>query len=220
MKRFLHVMPLLLLGFLVSCQGSESGDGAGEGNYDVAATYVGSNAELIADLQATHEMLIETIQYATPEQWTFRENEDRWNTAEVVEHIVIAENMFYAMLTGVVLVGDASDIIEEDLTEVDAGIAMFIRDRSTTFDAPEPAQPQGIYATPEEAMEAFETARSNTVEFLTNTDLNLRAYSASIPGSDAPPMDGHQWFIFLSGHSARHTAQIEQIKADSDYPVG
>ena len=95
MKRFLHVMPLLLLGFLVSCQGSESGDGAGEGNYDVAATYVGSNAELIADLQATHEMLIETIQYATPEQWTFRENEDRWNTAEVVEHIVIAENMFY-----------------------------------------------------------------------------------------------------------------------------
>jgi hypothetical protein len=31
-------------------------------------------------------------------------------------------------------------------------------------------------------------------------------------------LDGYQWLLLLSGHSARHTAQIEEVKASAGYP--
>jgi hypothetical protein len=31
-------------------------------------------------------------------------------------------------------------------------------------------------------------------------------------------LDGYQWVLLLSGHSARHTAQIEEVKASAGYP--
>ena len=31
-------------------------------------------------------------------------------------------------------------------------------------------------------------------------------------------MDGYQWLLYLSGHSMRHTAQIQEVKADPKYP--
>jgi len=220
MLRLFKVIPLLMIGLLAACSDGESYDSESETS---AATEVempaSHNPGLTTDLEATRDALIMTVTDASADQWTFHESEDRWNMAEVIEHIIIAENMFYSMLTEQVFVAEAMPVTEDDMSEADAGIAMFIRDRSTTFEAPEPAQPKGVYATPAEAIEAFMDARNRTLEFVASTDLDLRAYSASIPGSDAPPMDGYQWFVFLSGHSARHTAQIVQITDDAGYPT-
>jgi hypothetical protein len=32
-------------------------------------------------------------------------------------------------------------------------------------------------------------------------------------------LDGYQWVLLLSGHSARHTAQIGEVKASAGYPA-
>jgi len=32
-------------------------------------------------------------------------------------------------------------------------------------------------------------------------------------------LDGYQWVLLLSGHSARHTAQIEEVKTNAGYPA-
>jgi len=31
-------------------------------------------------------------------------------------------------------------------------------------------------------------------------------------------MDAYQWLLLISAHSARHTAQIEEVKADPNFP--
>jgi uncharacterized damage-inducible protein DinB len=31
-------------------------------------------------------------------------------------------------------------------------------------------------------------------------------------------VDGYQWLLLISAHSARHTAQIEEVKADPNFP--
>jgi len=31
-------------------------------------------------------------------------------------------------------------------------------------------------------------------------------------------LDGYQWLLLLSSHSARHTEQIEEVKADRNFP--
>ena len=218
MSRFLKVVPLFLLGLIVGCSDGESYE-ADPAEAEEAVMSPANNPELVADLEATQEVLVMAVSDASPDQWTFRENDDRWNMSEVVEHLVITENMFYEMLTGQVFAAEPMPVASDDQTEEDSGIAMFIRDRSQTFQAPEPAQPTGMYATPDDAVAAFMEARNRTITFVATTDLDLRAYSAAIPGTDTAPMDGHQWFIFVSGHSARHTDQIEQIKADPGFPT-
>jgi len=32
------------------------------------------------------------------------------------------------------------------------------------------------------------------------------------------PFDGYQWLLLISGRSARHTAQIGEVKADPNFP--
>ena len=32
-------------------------------------------------------------------------------------------------------------------------------------------------------------------------------------------MDGYQWLLLLSAHSGRHTEQIEEVKADPNFPT-
>ena len=31
-------------------------------------------------------------------------------------------------------------------------------------------------------------------------------------------LDGYQWVLLIAGHSARHTAQIDEVKADPKFP--
>jgi hypothetical protein len=38
---------------------------------------------------------------------------------------------------------------------------------------------------------------------------------------DQPPaglLDAYQWMLFQGAHSKRHTAQIEEVKADPNFP--
>ena len=48
----------------------------------------------------------------------------------------------------------------------------------------------------------------------TNDDLRDHFYSHPVFG----PLDGYQWLLLLSAHSARHTEQIEEVKADPSFP--
>ncbi len=50
----------------------------------------------------------------------------------------------------------------------------------------------------------------------TTTD-DLRGHGAPHPVFKM--LDGYQWVLLLSGHSARHTAQIEEVKAGAGYPA-
>ncbi len=48
------------------------------------------------------------------------------------------------------------------------------------------------------------------------TQDDLRAHSA--PHPVLKTIDAYQWLLLLSAHSARHAAQIEEVKADPNFP--
>jgi hypothetical protein len=33
-----------------------------------------------------------------------------------------------------------------------------------------------------------------------------------------PKLDAYEWVLFVSAHSQRHTKQIEEVKADPNFP--
>jgi hypothetical protein len=88
-------------------------------------------------------------------------------------------------------------------------------DRSKKFKAPEPLIPTNRFGSAADAVAAFKKERAETV-ILASSDVDLRTHGDNhfLVG----PLDGQGWFLFLSGHSERHTLQIEEVKADPNFP--
>ena len=60
------------------------------------------------------------------------------------------------------------------------------------------------------------TPRDKTIAWTKATTEDLRAHAAPHPAFG--PLDAHQWILLVAGHSARHTAQIEEVKTAAGYP--
>jgi len=89
-------------------------------------------------------------------------------------------------------------------------------DRSHKAQAPEILRPTGRWATEAELTKAFEDSRKTTMDYVrtTNDDLRDHFYDHQAFGT----LDGYQWLLLISAHSARHTEQIEEVKADPNFP--
>jgi glutamate formiminotransferase len=67
----------------------------------------------------------------------------------------------------------------------------------------------------EEAMAQFDAGRAKTAALAADAD-DLRTHVGDHPAFGA--LDAYGWVLFLSGHTERHTLQIEEIKADPAFP--
>jgi hypothetical protein len=180
----------------------------------------GDRGRILTELQASRKLFLDSIADLTPAQWTYKAGPDRWSIAEVSEHIVAAEGYIGGAITGVVLKSPAdaakASQREPNNAKIDEGVLVALRDRSKTFTAPSEITPKGIYKTPTEAADAFNTARDKTVEFVKTTQGDLRDHFFSpIPNTE---LDGVQAFLFLAGHNERHVEQIEEVKKSPGYP--
>jgi hypothetical protein len=198
MKILRLITPFAFL-FFVACGGNQSGDLAPAPEMMEEMPYDGPNADLIAELDESTDMLLAAIDGVTPEQWVYQESPERWSIAGVTEHLVKSETGLRGVLIDSVLAGEPMMEMPDSTMEADQAIRAMMADRSYPIQTTDAMEPTGMYATPEEAAAAFEAARDETVEFLKNTDENLRAHSGSL-AEGMPPMDGAQWVVFIAGH--------------------
>jgi hypothetical protein len=63
---------------------------------------------------------------------------------------------------------------------------------------------------------AFEDSRKVAMDYIGTTNDDLRDHFFDHPAFGT--LDGYQWLLLISAHSARHTAQIEEVKADPNFP--
>ena len=89
-------------------------------------------------------------------------------------------------------------------------------DRSHKAQAPEILRPTGRWATEAELTKAFEASRKANMDYIKTTNDDLRDHFFDHPVFGT--LDGYQWLLLLSAHSARHTEQIEEVKADPNFP--
>jgi hypothetical protein len=72
------------------------------------------------------------------------------------------------------------------------------------------------FPTPESAAKEFEFRRNNSIAYVKMTHDPLRIHAGDGPsGSTA---DVYQFLLEMATHSARHTAQIHEVKAAHGYP--
>ena len=98
----------------------------------------------------------------------------------------------------------------------DQQILTMIPDRSHKVQAPEYLKPTNRWATREELVAAFEKSRGATMGYVRNTNDDLRDHFGPHPALGT--LDAYQWILLISAHSERHTKQIEEVKADPNFP--
>jgi hypothetical protein len=169
-------------------------------------------AAAMAHLKMTRAKFLKSIDGLTEAQWKFKAGPDRWSIAEVAEHIGLSE----VTILGLVQKMLAAPGPKPDERLPDNNVLTGLVDRTSKFQAPEMLKPVNKWATREALVKDFNTARDNTLQFVKSTTADLRAHGGPHPVFKM--LDAHQWILLISGHSERHTLQIEEVKTSAGYP--
>lgn len=173
---------------------------------------------LINHLQKTRQILLEEVKGLSKAQANFKPGAESWSVAECVEHIALSEDLILSTVTDQVMQTPATPERKPEMEGKDEQILKIIVDRSQKAQAPAPIQPKGTWNSLKEAIAAFQEKRKKTLEFSRSTQEDLRSHIFPHPAPVIGDLDAYQWLLFLSGHSERHTLQIQEVKAHPDFP--
>jgi len=181
------------------------------------ATLTPAERELVLkSFQATRDNFLKSIAGLSPKQWAFKPAPDRWSVAEVAEHIAVSESSLFELVQTRVMQSPAAPEKREQVKGKDEMVLERIPDRTHKAQAPEFLRPTGRWATEADLTKAFEASRKATMDYIRTTSDDLRDHFFDHPVLGT--LDGYQWLLLISAHSARHTAQIEEVKADPNFP--
>jgi hypothetical protein len=170
----------------------------------------------LKSLQATHDAFLQSISGLSEKQWNFKPAPDRWSVAEVSEHITVSESTIFGLVQSKFMAGPATPEKRAEVKVTDEIILTKVPDRSRKAQAPEFLQPTGRFANRDAVTKTFEDARKNTMDYVKTTQDDLRDHFGPHPMLGT--IDAYQWILLISAHSARHTKQIEEVKADPNFP--
>ncbi len=177
----------------------------------------GERDRAMSELHATRKMFLDSVAGLSRAQWRFQPGPGRWSVAQVAEHVVLAEDAIYRFVTEEVLKKPAApEKSAEQRASLDRRILKEVPDRSRKMKPRDDLKPTGKWATRRSLIEHFKKSRDRTIVFIRETEEPLRSHFASNPVFGE--LDAYQWILFLSAHTARHVAQINEVKADPDFP--
>jgi uncharacterized damage-inducible protein DinB len=149
-------------------------------------------------------------------QWKFKAAPDRWSIAETAEHIAVAEQTIWDLVSGKIMKSPATPEKRAEVKGKDEIILTKIPERSRKAQAPEQLKPTGRWATQAALVKDFGATRDKEIAYVAETKEDLRSHFEEHPALKT--MDAYQWLIFNGAHCKRHTAQILEVKADPNYP--
>jgi hypothetical protein len=172
-------------------------------------------AYLLTELKSSEVALLGSIKGLTHDQWTFKPSPDAWSIQECTEHLILAEDLIFKEAQKT-LTTPAVSRLANATNEGDHQVVDQMEDRSKKAKAPKIIQPTGNFPTPESAAKEFELRRNKSIAYVKTTHDLLRIHAGDGPsGSTA---DVYQFLLEMAAHSARHTAQIREVKSAPSYP--
>ena len=169
----------------------------------------------VTSLKETRSYLAKAIKGLSEEQLNYKPAPDRWSIKECVQHIAITEDGLWALCEGI-LKGEPDPDKRSEIKFTDEQVLEMISDRSHKVKTTDQMQPdKSPYSTAAEAFKGFSESRDKLIKYMKNTTDDMRDH---IWNSPVGMMDSYQVVLFISGHTKRHTLQIEEVKADPGYP--
>ena len=168
----------------------------------------------LAYLETSKKGVLAATKGLSEAQWNFKPAPDKWSVAECMEHIAASEDFIRDSVAEKVMKAPAAP--DRDIAKIDAGIMAMVPDRTTKVQAPEPIRPTNRYGSPDASIQHFVESRAKTEEYLKST-ADLRGHAGDSPMG--AKWDAYEFILLIAAHSERHTKQIEEVKANPNFPV-
>lgn len=164
-------------------------------------------------LNQTRKDLLESVKGLSEAQLNFKPAADRWSVLECVQHITLASQGIFGMVQQTAQ--GATDSTFKSMVGDEQFIGM-VEDRSHKSQAPEPFKPvNSPYKDLKETLKAFNKGRDSVVTYIKTTNDDLREHVAQMPFGK---IDDYQLVLLISAHTNRHMQQLNEVKADPNFP--
>ena len=171
--------------------------------------------QLLGYFDQSEDALEKAVKGLSAEQLAFKPAPDKWSVAECIEHLAMTEKGILSMVRDQLMKAPANPEMKPAQSPPDEALIKGISGRETKVKTRESMVPTGAFGDAKGALKAFEAAREVTEEYIKKTDDHLSEHYQQSP---AGVLNGRQFLVFMSGHTLRHIAQIEEVKADPNFP--
>ena len=164
---------------------------------------------LVAHLEMTGSWLVDEVSGLSPAQLRFRRAPGTWSILEVIDHLLVAEPIYWQDLQSALKAPPRSQTrIGGDADTLWYGIDRTVRQKAIAAEEPKgPSQDLGP------SLARFSALRAQMLKYARTTNDDLRGHVVQREGCDA-----YQWLLLISTHGQRHILQIREIKADPAFP--
>jgi hypothetical protein len=164
---------------------------------------------------STRDTILMDVKGLSAAQLNFKADSTRWSVAQCVEHIALAEATF-TMTYQQLLNAPVDPSKRDSIKYTDQQIMHFLTDRSRKFQAPEMLKPANTFGSFQASLDSFVARRNRNIAFIKATQADLRDHCTLFPGVGM--VDDYQVLLFMVSHSKRHTLQLEEVKANPNFP--
>jgi uncharacterized damage-inducible protein DinB len=170
----------------------------------------------VAELRASQKLFLDAISGLSEAQLSFKPTPERWSVAECAEHIALSEDSYFDLITNRIMKSPAAPAKKAEVEGKDDLVLKAMADRTSKRIAPEPLQPAHHWGTIEALIVHFNAGRGRFIRYVQSTQDDLRDHFLAHRAVGL--IDGYQWILLASGHTVRHTLQINEVKSDPDFP--
>lgn len=167
-------------------------------------------------LKKAEKDVLASIKGLSVAQLTFKPAADKWSVEDNIKHIAATEAALWQM-TEAAIKQAANPEKRAEIKMTDEDVMKNVEDRTNKVKTFSTLEPQNTgFNTMDEAINSFKENRNKLIEYVKNTGDDLRNHVVILPiGS----FDCYQMILFIGAHSNRHLRQIEEVKADANFPA-
>ena len=169
-------------------------------------------ATLMKDTKAD---LIKSVKHLSETQLNFKAGPEKWSVKECVFHIALAEkNLFELVEASMKQPANLEKRAEIKIT--DDQLVKMMEDPGFKIKTSESLETKtAAWKTIEEALDYFKDLRAEHIKYVKNTTEDLRNHVVKMPFGS---LDCYQLCLMIASHSNRHTQQLNEVKADANFP--
>ena len=170
--------------------------------------------DAVGYFKKTQKGLNDQIKGMTENQLKWRPADSIWIITDCIEHLALSEKNLFDWAMGT-LKAEADPAKRSELKKTDEDVKKIMIDRSVRVKTREGFIPTGQFGDAKQTMKVFDERREALIKYVKQTKDDLRNHFAE---TRFGLLDTYQLLLFLSGHTRRHTLQIEELKANPGFP--
>lgn len=190
---------------LISCESSKN-----EKNY-IAKWTPADKAYLLTHLEGSFNSVLDVVRGLDELQWNWQPDSNVWSVALVVEHLVVHDELFYREVNVLTALPEMLEVSADQLSDDESILSYREITPQNTGNAPAYLEPLGRWCSKEDAVSSYSRIRKALIDFVTNTDKNLRGYYTKSGRGPTSYRDLHQLLLISVAHTERHLKQMKSI---------